>query len=178
MMINNRLFDPRRLGDIKVSINFKRVSSLASVALLASGLSFTSINAEELVKYEIVNDNSIPASLTGTAGDAKAGRAIMINRKLGNCLACHSVSDMSEQQFHGKIGPLLDGVADRYSEGELRMLVVNSKQVNPDTFMPAFYRTEGLHMVLKKFEGKTILSAQQVEDVVAYLATRKEPASE
>ena len=157
--------------------NFKNISALASVALLATGLSFPSVNAEDLVQYEIVDDNSIPASLTGVAGDAKAGRAIMINRKLGNCLACHSVSDMSEQQFHGKIGPALDGVADRYSEGELRMLVVNAKQINPDTFMPAFYRAEGLHMVLKKFAGKSILSAQQVEDVIAYLGTRKEAAS-
>lgn len=156
--------------------NFKTISSLASVALLATGLSFTSVNAEDLVKYEIIDDNSIPVSLTGVAGDAKAGRAIMINRKQGNCLACHAVSDMSEQQFHGKIGPALDGVAGRYSEGQLRMLVVNSKHVYPDTMMPAFYRAEGLHMVLKGFAGKSILSAQQVEDVIAYLGTQKEAA--
>lgn len=161
-----------------MSKNYKTVSALASVALLATGMSFASVSAEELVKYEIVNENAIPVSLTGVAGDATAGRATMINRKQGNCLACHAVSDMSEQQFHGKIGPALDGVGDRYSEGELRMIVVNSKQVQPTTIMPAFYRAEGLHMVIKGFVDKTILSAQQVEDVIAYLKTQKETAAD
>lgn len=161
-----------------MSKNYKTVSALASVALLATGLSFASVSAEELIKYEIVDEKSIPVSLTGVAGDSKAGRATMINRKQGNCLACHAVSDMSEQQFHGKIGPALDGVGDRYSEGELRMLVVNAKQINPATIMPGFYRTEGLHMVIKGFVDKTILSAQQVEDIIAYLKTQKETAAD
>jgi len=78
-----------------------------------------------------------------------------------------------EQQFHGNLGPSLVGVGERYDEGELRLRVVDAKVVNPDTTMPAFYRSSGLHRVLKKFQGKTILAAQDVEDIVAYLTTLK-----
>ena len=75
--------------------------------------------------------------------------------------------------FHGEIGPSLDGVAERYEEPQLRLQVVNAKAINPDTIMPAFYRTDGFHRVLKKFKDKTVLTAQQVEDIVAYLKTFK-----
>ena len=78
-----------------------------------------------------------------------------------------------EQSFHGKVGPDLTGIAGRYSEGEIRLRVVDSKTLNPATIMPAFYRVEGLHRVAKNFAGKPILTAEQVEDVVAYLMTLK-----
>jgi len=125
-----------------------------------------------MAKYEIVDDTSIPKSLTGKPGDPAMGRKLAINRKKGNCLACH-VMPISEQQFHGNLGPSLVGVGERYDEGELRLRVVDAKVVNPDTTMPAFYRSSGLHRVLKKFQGKTILAAQDVEDIVAYLKTLK-----
>ena len=128
--------------------------------------------AADLVKYKIVK-NSIPQSLTGKKGDAKKGRRWVINRKLGNCLACHKMP-IPEQPYHGVIAPDLRGVASRMTEGEIRLRVVNSKQINPDTIMPAFYRNTGFHRVMKKFKGKTILTAQQVEDIVAYLMTLKE----
>ncbi|MGI9522279.1 MAG: sulfur oxidation c-type cytochrome SoxX [Hyphomicrobiaceae bacterium] len=120
-------------------------------------------------------DGKLNQSLSGRAGDAAAGRKWFVGRKLGNCLACHVNSDTATQQFHGEVGPPMDGVADRYSEPELRAIIVNSKAVFGDhTLMPAFYRTRGLNRVGKKFVGKTILSAQQVEDVLAYLRTLKE----
>ena len=97
-----------------------------------------------------------------------------MNRKLGNCLACHQNKDMPEQPFHGEVGPALDGVGSRWSEAELRGIVANSKEMFPDTIMPAFYRTDGFNRNLEKFEGKSILNAQQVEDVVAYLLTLKD----
>ncbi|NIO38863.1 MAG: sulfur oxidation c-type cytochrome SoxX [Burkholderiales bacterium] len=100
--------------------------------------------------------------------------AVFLNRKKGNCLACHVVSSLSDEPFHGEVGPPLDGVADRMSAGEMRLRVVDPKVVNEDTIMPAFYRTEGFERVLKDFEGKSILSAQEVEDVLAYLQTMKE----
>ena len=103
----------------------------------------------------------------------KMGRKIAINSKKGNCLACHVISEVKEQPFHGKIGPPLDGVASRYSAAEIRLRVVNPKVVNEDTIMPAFYRNDGFVRVLKKFKGKTVLSAQEVEDVIAYMATLK-----
>jgi sulfur-oxidizing protein SoxX len=129
-------------------------------------------SADELVAYKVVDGEKITDSLTGKAGDPAKGRAVAINRKLGNCLACHKMP-IPEQQFHGEVGPDLAGVAGRFSEGELRLRVVDSKKLNPETIMPAFYRNSGFHRVAKKFQGKSMLSAEQVEDVVAYLMTLK-----
>ncbi len=128
--------------------------------------------AEEFVAFKVVDNESIPESLTGKPGDPVNGRKVAINRKQGNCLACHKMP-IPEQAFHGEVGPDLATVGRSYSEGELRLRVVNPKIVNPDTFMPAFYRPYGLHRVAKNFQGKTILTAEQVEDVVAYLQTLK-----
>ena len=130
-------------------------------------------HAEELASFEIVDEVSVPEALTSDPGDPVRGRAIAINRKQGNCLACHTLP-IPEESFHGETGPDLNGVGSRYSIGELRLRVVDPKVLNPGTMMPAFYRTEGLHRVNKKFQGKPILTAQQVEDVIAYLATLQE----
>ena len=153
---------------------------LRALATLAVGATFTvalsaaTLAAEpaKLVKYEVKDGTSIPKSLTGKPGDAKKGRELAIHRKKGNCLACHSLP-IPEQSFHGDVGPDLKGVADRYSEGELRLRLVNPKVVNEDTIMPAFYKNDGLNRVMKKFKGKTVLAAQDVEDIVAYLVTLK-----
>ena len=131
------------------------------------------VRAENHSEIEIVDGTSIPASLTGASGDAVKGRDVAIDRKRGNCLACHKLP-IPEQPFHGEVGPDLAGVADRFDEGELRLRIVDSKLLNPDTIMPAFYRADGLHRVAEKFQGKTILSPEQVEDVLAYLMTLKE----
>ncbi|MCI5076541.1 sulfur oxidation c-type cytochrome SoxX [Oricola sp.] len=122
-----------------------------------------------------IEDGVVSASLSGQPGDAAAGRKTFADRKLGNCLACHAVSDQSEQLFHGEVGPELDGVGDRWSPEELRAIVVNSKAIFSDeTIMPGFYSLDVGIDVRKDLVGKTILTAQQVEDVVAYLATLKE----
>ena len=160
-------------------MKLKTLASLALGAATAVTLSITmssygvqAAEMEKLVSYEVMNGKSIEDSLTGKPGDPKKGREVAIHRKQGNCLACHTLP-IPEQQFHGDIGPDLAGVAERYSVGELRLRVVDPKVVNADTIMPAFYRNTGLHRVLKKFQGKTVLTAAQVEDVVAYLATLK-----
>lgn len=144
---------------------------VAAVCALMIGAA--AANAEELVSYEIV-DGTIPASLTGQPGDPAAGRKVLFDRKLGNCLACHMVSDLEDQPFHGEVGPPLDGVADRWDEATLRMLIVNAKQVYDGTIMPSFYKNSGFVRIATQFEGKPILTAQQVEDVVAYLMTLKD----
>lgn len=150
------------------------VPLLGIVGLVAaSALPTSDAGAEELVKYTVKDGESIEQSLTGNPGSAENGRKVAIHRKKGNCLACHAMP-VPEQPFHGNVGPDLAGVGSRYSVGELRLRVVNPKFANPDTIMPAFYKSDGLHRVLKGFEGKTVLSAQEVEDVVAYLATLKE----
>ena len=122
------------------------------------------------VKYE---DGAVTASLTGVAGDPVKGKDWFTGRKLGNCLACHMNSDASTESFHGEVGPELDGVAERWTEAELRGIVANAKMMFDGTIMPAFYKDAGYNRPLGKFEGKAILSAQQVEDIVAYLKTLK-----
>lgn len=121
---------------------------------------------------QIVGD-AIPASLTGQPGDAGRGRAIVANRGVGLCLLCHS-GPIAEERFQGDLAPTLAGAGSRWSEGQLRLRIVDGARLNADTIMPPYYRTTGLQRVARNFEGKTILSAAQVEDVVAYLATLKD----
>lgn len=151
------------VNGVKLSI------ALGAALLLTSGMQ---AGAGSAAKYEVVGGKSIPKSLTGKPGDAKTGRTTAINRKKGNCLACHKMP-IPEQAFHGLVGPDLKGVASRMSEGEIRLRIVDPKVANPDTIMPAFYKSEGFHRVLKKFKGKTVISAKDVEDIVAYLKTLK-----
>lgn len=153
---------------------FRAMTKIALGAAVGFALSTSAMaqEQEKLVDYKVVNGSSIPTSLTGKTGDPVKGRKHAINRKKGNCLACH-VMPIPEQTFHGEVGPDLNGAASRLLEGEIRLQIVNSKIVNPDTIMPAFYRNTGFHRVMKKFKGKSILSAQEVEDIVAYMMTLK-----
>ena len=115
--------------------------------------------------------DSIPASLTGAKGDPARGRAIVANRQVGLCLLCHS-GPFPEERFQGGLAPDLRSAA-RLSEGQIRQRIVDSTKLNPQSIMPAYYRSEGLERVAPAYRGKTILSAEQIEDVVAYLTTLK-----
>ena len=141
-------------------------ATLISTSVIAGDISPTDVSFGDY--------GEISASLTGVAGDPVAGKKVSTNRKLGNCLAGHVNDDASSQSFHGEVGPELNGAGSRWSEEELRGIVTNSKNTFEGTIMPAFYSTENGVRTLKKFVGKTILSAQQVEDVVAYILTLKE----
>lgn len=147
-----------------------------AIIAVAAGLLSSAASAEPVAPSDVKfdDDGVVVASLTGVAGDAVAGREVFKNRKQGNCLACHVNADMTEESFHGEVGPEMTGVADRWTEGELRGIVVNSKMMFEGTIMPAFYRTDDLTRPLADFAGNSILQAQQVEDVVAYLMTLKE----
>jgi sulfur-oxidizing protein SoxX len=138
-------------------------------ALLAAVLALA---APAAGAQQIVGD-AIPVSLTGQPGDAARGRAIVANRSLGLCLLCHS-GPIAEERFQGDLAPTLTGAGSRRSEGQLRLRIVDGTRLNADTIMPPYYRTTGLQRVARNFEGKTILSAAQIEDVVAYLATLKD----
>jgi sulfur-oxidizing protein SoxX len=122
--------------------------------------------------YEVVGD-AIPAPLTGKRGDAERGRAIVLNRHVGLCLLCHS-GPFPEERFQGTIAPDLKGAGARWSEGQIRLRIVDPGQVNAGTIMPAYYRTEGLTRVAPAYRGKTVLSAEQIEDVVAFLMTLRD----
>jgi len=128
--------------------------------------------AEPLQPYEIVGD-AIPAPLTQTPGDAARGRAIVVNRRVGLCLLCHS-GPFPEEKLQGDLAPDLAGTGSRWSVGQLRLRLVEPRRLNPESIMPAYYRVDGLDRVAPAFRGKPIFSAQQIEDVVAFLATLKD----
>ncbi|HAT86112.1 sulfur oxidation c-type cytochrome SoxX [Cohaesibacter gelatinilyticus] len=149
----------------------KRPVLALSALLIGAGVATAEPTPAGKVQFE---EGAVKASLTGQAGDVANGRKVFKNRKLGNCLACHANSDMKDELFHGEVGPTLDGVSDRWTEAELRGIVTNSKKTFEGSIMPSFYVVDGIGRPLKKFAGKSILSGQQVEDVVAYLMTLKE----
>lgn len=147
---------------------------IATALTLLIGVSGVSAGTVKPGDVKIV-DGVLAQPLTDKVGDPQKGRQWFMGRKLGNCLACHVNSDLKDQPYHGEVGPPLDGVGSRWSKDELRAIVVNSKEaLSPETIMPSFYREGGYNRVAEKFAGKTILSAQQVEDVVAYLLTLKD----
>jgi len=141
-----------------------RTTALA-VAILASTA------RAELVAYKIVGD-AIPASLTGSHGDAGRGRAIVANHNTGLCLLCHS-GPFPEDKFQGTMAPDLAGAGARWSEGQLRLRIVDASKFNAATIMPPFYRVDRLTRVAPVFRDKPVLTAVDVEDVVAYLMTLK-----
>ncbi len=154
--------------------------TLMAMAGLTLGAGVAS--AEMIVPMDVVyEDGAIAASLTGGAPvDVENGRQIM-NKGAGNCIACHAVTDLKDLPFHGEIGPPLDGVADRWTEAELRGIVANAKIMFEGTMMPSFYKTDGFVRLGNAYTGKAhegdvapLLTAQEVEDVVAYLMTLKE----
>lgn len=146
--------------------------AVAAIISMSAGAVHAADVAPNDVKFE---DMTVPQSLTGTPGDAAAGAKTFVDRKLGNCLACHEVSALKKELFHGNVGPSLDGAASRWKPAQLRAIVTDSKQVfGPETVMPGFYSLNVGVNVRKDLAGKTILTAQQVEDVVAYLETLKE----
>jgi L-cysteine S-thiosulfotransferase len=127
---------------------------------------------EPLRAYVIVGD-SIPASLTGENGDPARGRTIITNRQVGLCLLCHS-GPFPEEKLQGTLAPDLGGAGLRSTRGQLRLRIVDASRLNPDTIMPPYYRIDGLARVAPLFRGKPILTAEQIEDVVAFLETLRE----
>jgi sulfur-oxidizing protein SoxX len=121
----------------------------------------------------VVVADAIPEPLSGTTpGDPVRGRAIVVNRSEGLCLLCHS-GPFPEERFQGNLAPDLAGVGLRWSAGQLRLRLADSKRVNPQTIMPAYYRVDGLTQVAPVWQGKPIMSTQQLEDVVAFLQSVK-----
>jgi sulfur-oxidizing protein SoxX len=148
----------------------------ATLAAVTAGIVFC-VHAQEqnqgaLRPFTIVGD-AIPDSLTGTPGDAERGRTIVANRQVGLCLLCHT-GPYPEERFQGTLAPDLKGTGSRWSQGQLRLRIVDASRLNPDTIMPPYYRLEGLARVAPAFQGKPLLTAEQIEDVVAHLATLRD----
>src|SRR4051794_15628318 len=125
--------------------------------------------AQEIVPYAVEGDG-IAQPLAGLRGDPQRGRAIVASRQSGLCLLCHA-APIPEERFQGTLAPDLAHVAARYSEAQLRLRVVDSRRLNPTSFMPSFHAPSQAARIGPAWAGKAILSAQQVEDVVAWLAT-------
>ena len=146
-----------------------RAAIAAILIALATG---HGCSADELAQFMIVG-NVIPGSLTGLPGDVARGRSIVLNRAVGLCLLCHS-GPFPEERFQGTLAPDLKGAGARATEGQLRLRIVDASRLKPDTIMPPYYRVDGLERVAPAFQGKPILTAEQIEDVVAYLMTLRE----
>ena len=129
----------------------------------------------ELAPVMIVGD-AIPQPLTSEAGDPARGRAIVVDRQKGLCLLCH-IGPFPDQRFQGDMAPDLAGAGARWSSAQLRLRIADGSRLNPTTIMPSYYRIEGLNRVAPAFREKPILEAQQVEDVVAFLATLQDPSA-
>jgi len=126
---------------------------------------------EELRSYAIVGD-AIPEPLTNARGEVERGRALVVERST-TCILCHS-GPFPEQKFQGDLAPDLAGTGRRWSEGQIRLRLVDASRLNAATTMPSYYRVEGLHRVGTPWRGKPILSAEQIEDIVAYLGSLRE----
>lgn len=145
---------------------------LAAMVVSPAAAEEVTINEPGLVPYTIV-DFAIPKPLTDQAGDPVSGKQVFVHRQKGNCLTCHT-APIPEQQFHGNVGPDLRGVANRMTAGEMRLRIAHPRFVNPETTMIPMYKIEPQTQVKKAFKDKPLLTAQEVEDVVAYLQTLTE----
>ena len=150
------------------SRNFR---ALFNVALFKLGFIFAiSASAAGEPATIVVEDYAIRESLTGRAGNSERGERIVRDAENATCLICHSIPIIGEPD-PGNIGPPLDGVGSLYSPGELRLRLVDPKMLNPDSVMPSYYKVEGLRGVAPEYIGRPIYSAQDIEDVVAFLTT-------
>ena len=147
-------------------------SRLFGVVLIAWAAALTpAANADALRAYTIVGDG-IPDSLTGRPGDAAHGRALVLDRT-STCILCHS-GPFPETRFQGDLAPNLAGAGSRWTTSQLRLRLVDASQLDPATIMPSFYRVDGLVRVGQNWRDRPILSAEQIEDIVAYLTTLRD----
>jgi sulfur-oxidizing protein SoxX len=143
-----------------------------SAWLAVAALALPGAAAAQALQPYVVTGDAIAASLTGAPGDAARGRSLLLNRT-STCILCHS-GPFPEEKFQGDLAPSLAGAGSRWSEGQLRLRIVDGSRLNPATIMPSYYRVDGLTRVGLAWRGKPILSAEQIEDIVAYLASLRE----
>jgi sulfur-oxidizing protein SoxX len=154
-----------------------KLTGISAAVVLCATAAIANPIAPGEVQYD--EYGAVAASLSGSDGDAANGAKIMVNRGKGNCVACHAVTALNDAPFHGEVGPSLDGVGSYRSAEELRGIVANAKKMFEGTVMPSFYKTSGFIRPGDGYTGKAakeedlmpILTAQEIEDVVAFLLT-------
>ena len=145
------------------------MTEVGALALLVFCLATSAAAQERMARFAVTGD-AIAQPLTAEPGDPLRGRKLVVERDAAGCVLCHAVPG---ERLSGDIAPTLAGAGSRLSPAQLRLRVVDSTRLYPDTPMPAYYRVENLKQVAAAYRGKPVLSAQQVEDVVAFLATLK-----
>ncbi len=148
----------------------RRYAWLFAAIVVIAGAAWSA--AKPLRSFAIVSD-AIPNSLTGEPGDPARGRAIVVNRQAGLCLLCHT-GPFPEERFQGSLAPDLRGAGSRWSEGQLRLRLVDSSRLNPGTIMPSYYRIDHLTRVGRAWQNRPVLSAEEIEDVIAFLVTLRD----
>jgi sulfur-oxidizing protein SoxX len=143
-----------------------------AAALLVNASGLMPAAAEGLRPFTVIGD-AVPDALTGAKGDAARGRTIVANRQVGLCLLCHG-GPFPQDRFQGNLAPDLSGAGSRWTEGQLRLRIIDASRLNPETIMPPYYRVDGLTQVAAIFRERPILSAEQIEDVVAFLVTLRD----
>jgi L-cysteine S-thiosulfotransferase len=147
--------------------------ALILTTLAAAALSCAPSRAGEAIRFYVIVGDAIPASLTGAKGNPDRGRTIVTTRQIGLCLLCHS-GPFPEERFQGDLAPDLKGAGSRWSEGQLRLRIVDASKLNLETIMPSYYVVDRLTRVAPAFRGKPVLTAEQIEDVVAFLTTLRD----
>ena len=151
---------------------FRLIAALAGAAAALTesvGAALSGSEPGNLAKFRVIADG-IPEAIGGATGNAERGRALILGREAANCVLCHAVPEPGVR-FSGNLGPSLGGVGRTFSVAQLRLRIVDSMRVNPTTIMPSYYRIDGFDQVAGAYRGKPILEAEQIEDIVAYLAT-------
>jgi sulfur-oxidizing protein SoxX len=146
---------------------------MATIATALACANYGACAAEAaLLPFQRAGD-AVPEALGGLKGDVKRGEDIVRDRRAGNCLICHKLP-LKDEPFQGEIGPDLTGIGSRLSPGQIRLRLIDEGLINPQTLMPPYYRVAGLNHVDPDYAGRPGLTAQQLEDVTAYLASQKE----
>jgi sulfur-oxidizing protein SoxX len=160
---------PRERSEHRVSTGRLVLPPVAILALIAYGIVTEAAYAQP-VASAVFNGDAVSAPLTATPGDPARGKAVLVQREKGHCILCHTLPD-ADVKFAGNVGPPLAGVGQRLDGARIRGRIVDPTKHDPNSVMPAYYRVENLNRVAPAFKGKTALSAQDVEDAVAYLLT-------
>jgi sulfur-oxidizing protein SoxX len=149
-------------------VSFSGLTLLVAWASAAPAAGAPPLSEAAMLPYEVTGD-AVPGALGGLQGDAARGKAVVLDRRRGNCLICH-VFPIEGEPFPGEIGPSMAGVGARLSAGQIRLRLIDQSRINSQTLMPPYYRIDGLANVAPEWRGRPALTAQEIEDVVAYLA--------